>query len=126
AQSSVALETTDRPKAELPAADDSGLETGHKEPVLTPTQNPSPPALRTKSPVTPPARRSVTFPINLNTAGREQLLELPGIGDKLAERILAYRKSHGAFRNGEDVRKVKGIGKKRMEQVRPLVTTAHD
>ena len=126
AQSTVVPETTDRPKAELPAADDPGLETGRKDPVLTPTQNPSPPALRTKSHVTAPARRSVTFPIDLNTAGREQLLELPGIGDKLAERILAYRKSHGAFRNVEELRKVKGIGKKRLEQVRPLVTTAHD
>ena len=126
AQSSVRPETTDPPKAGLPSADDPGLETGRKEPVLTPTPSPSPPALRTKSPVTAPARRSVTFPINLNTAGREQVLELPGIGDKLAERILAYRKSHGAFRNVEELRKVKGIGKKRMEQVRPLVTAAHD
>jgi len=126
AQSSVGPETTDRPKAELPATDNPGLETDRKDPVLTPTQNPSPPALRTKSPVIAPARRSVTFPIDLNTAAREELLELPGIGDKLAERILAYRKSHGAFRNVEELRKVKGIGKKRMEQVRPLVTTAHD
>jgi competence protein ComEA len=126
AQSSVGPETTDRSKVELPAADNSGLKTGRKDPVLTPTQNPSAPALRTKSTVIAPARRSVTFPIDLNTAGREQLLELPGIGDKLAERILAYRKSHGAFRNVEELRKVKGIGKKRMEQVRPLVTAAHD
>ena len=126
AQSSVGPETTDRSKVELPAADNSGLETGRKDPVLTPTQNPSPPAPRTKSHVTAPARRSVTFPIDLNTAGREQLLELPGIGDKLAERILMYRKSHGAFRNVEELRKVKGIGKKRMEKVRPLVTAAHD
>jgi len=126
AQLSVGPETTDRPKAELPAADNPGVETSREDPVLTPTQNPSPPAPRTKSPVIAPARHSVTFPINLNTAGREQLLELPGIGDKLAERILAYRKSHGAFRNVEELRKVKGIGKKRMEQVRPLVTAAHD
>ena len=126
AQSTVGPETTDRLKGELPAADDPGLETGRKDPVLTPTQNPSPPALQTKSPVIAPAHRSVTFPIDLNTAAREELLELPGIGDKLAERILAYRKSHGAFRNVEELRKVKGIGKKRMEQVRPLVTTAHD
>ena len=56
----------------------------------------------------------------------EKLKELPGIGDKLAERIVAYRKSHGAFRNVEELRKVKGIGKKRMDRVRPLVTAAHD
>ena len=125
-QSPVGLETTDRLKAEVPAADDPGLETGREVTVLTPPDGPSKPALRTKAPVVAPPRRSVTFPIDLNTAAREDLLELPGIGDKLAERIVAYRKSHGAFRNVEELRKVKGIGKKRMEQVRPLVTAAHD
>ena len=125
-QSPVGLETTDRLKAEMPAADNPGFEMGREVTVLTPTDGPSKPALRTKAPVVAPPRRSVTFPIDLNTAAREDLLELPGIGDKLAERIVAYRKSHGAFRNVEELRKVKGIGKKRMEQVRPLVTAAHD
>jgi len=125
-QSPVGLETTDRLKAEVPAADDPGLETERKDTVSTPTESPSPPALRTKAPVVAIPRRSIAFPINLNTAAREELLELPGIGDTLAERIVAYRKSHGAFRNVEELRKVKGIGKKRMDRVRPLVTAAHD
>ena len=125
-RSPVGLETTDRLKADVPAADDSGFEMGREVTVLTPTDGPSKPALRTKAPVVAPPRRSVTFPIDLNTAAREDFLELPGIGDKLAERIVAYRKSHGAFRNVEELRKVKGIGKKRMDRVRPLVTAAHD
>ncbi len=83
-------------------------------------QHPSVPAV--------PARRPVSFPINLNTASQEELRELPGIGEKLAERIMAYRKTHGRFRSVEDLREVKGIGKKRMERLRPLVLTAatHD
>jgi competence protein ComEA len=125
-QSTIGSETVGRLKTEVPAADDPGLETERKDTVSTPTESPSPPALRTKSPVIAPPRRSVTFPIDLNTAAREELLELPGIGDTLAERIVAYRKSHGAFRNVEELRKVKGIGKKRMDRVRPLVTAAHD
>ena len=125
-QSPVGLETIERLKTEVPAADDPGLETGSKVTVLTPSDSPSQSALRTKAPVVATPRRSVAFPINLNTAAREELLELPGIGDTLAERIVAYRKSHGAFRNVEELRKVKVIGKKRMERVRPLVTAAHD
>jgi len=54
-------------------------------------------------------------------------MELPGIGEQLAERILQYRKAHGAFRTIEQLREVKGIGKKRMDRLRPLVTVAtHD
>jgi competence protein ComEA len=125
-QSPVGLKTTDRLKAEMPAADDPRFETDREVTVLTPSDGSSKPALRTKASVVAPPRRSVAFPIDLNTAAREELLKLPGIGDKLAERIVAYRKSHGAFRNVEELRKVKGIGKKRMERVRPLVTAAHD
>jgi DNA uptake protein ComE-like DNA-binding protein len=41
---------------------------------------------------------------------------------------VAYRKAHAGFRSIEDLRKVKGIGKKRMDRLRPLVKTAaaHD
>lgn len=67
------------------------------------------------------------FPINLNTAKVEEFAELPGIGEKLAERIVAYRRVHGRFRTVEDLREVKGIGKKRLDRLRPLIKiTAHD
>ena len=71
-----------------------------------------------------PARRPVTFPMNLNTARFEDFMELPGIGKKLAQRLVEYRKSHGGFRSVEDLREVRGIGEKRMERLRPLVVTA--
>ena len=69
-------------------------------------------------------RRPVTFPLDLNSARVEDLRELPGIGEKLAQRLVEYRRSHGGFRSVEDLRKVQGIGEKRMERLRPLVRTA--
>lgn len=68
--------------------------------------------------------RAVRFPLDLNQARLEELMELPGIGEKLAQRVVQYRKTHGGFRSVEDLRKVRGIGEKRMERLRPLVVTA--
>jgi competence protein ComEA len=78
--------------------------------------------------MTTPPHRPVRFPIDLNKALVHDLQGLPGVGEKLAERIVQYRKNHGPFKRIEDLRKVKGIGKKRMERLRPLVITArvHD
>ncbi len=60
--------------------------------------------------------------INLNTASAEQLEELPGIGPALAKRIVDYREKHGYFKNIEDIQNVSGIGSKRFEQIKDLVT----
>ncbi len=68
--------------------------------------------------------RAVTLPLDLNRAGPEELMALPGIGEKLAQRVVAYRQSRGGFRNVDELRKVRGIGEKRMERLRPLVMTA--
>jgi len=68
--------------------------------------------------------RVVTLPLDLNSAGPEELMALPGIGEKLAQRVVAYRQSRGGFRNVDELRKVRGIGEKRMERLRPLVMTA--
>ena len=69
-------------------------------------------------------RRAVRFPLDLNTARLEELMELPGVGEKLAQRVVEYRKTHGGFRSVEELRKGRGIGEKRMERLRPLVVTA--
>lgn len=62
------------------------------------------------------------FKVDLNRASAQEFEELPGIGPVLAERIVDYRKSGKTFRTIEDLRVVKGIGKKKFERIRPLVT----
>ena len=61
-------------------------------------------------------------PINLNTATAAQLQLLPGVGPALAARILAYRKEAKGFKTVDDLDNVSGIGQKKLEKLRPLVT----
>jgi competence protein ComEA len=49
---------------------------------------------------------------------------LPGIGAVLAQRMIAYRTSIGRFHAIEELREVKGIGSKKFDRIRPLVTVA--
>lgn len=60
--------------------------------------------------------------VNINNAGARELEALPGIGQVLAERIVAYRDQHGPFRNVRDLMKVSGIGPKKFESIEPYVT----
>ncbi len=58
---------------------------------------------------------------NLNTASLAQLQRLPGIGPKMAQRIVEYRKAHGAFASPEQVMDVKGIGPKKFEKLKAFL-----
>ena len=78
-----------------------------------------------QSPTAAP-KRSRTGLLDLNRATAQDLDALPGIGPKLAERIVEYRQSVGAFRSLDELRAVKGIEKKKFERIRPLVTVAPD
>jgi competence protein ComEA len=70
----------------------------------------------------PPGSGSPTQPVNLNTATLDQLESLPGIGPALGQRIIDYRTEHGPFASVDDLVDVSGIGEKRLEDIRPLVT----
>ena len=60
-------------------------------------------------------------PIDLNRAGRAELMQLPGVGPALAGRIDDYRQVHGAFQSVEELRRVSGIGPKTLERIQPWV-----
>lgn len=61
-------------------------------------------------------------PLDLNRAGRDDLEALPGIGPKTAAAILEAREARGGFQTVEDLLRVRGIGPKTLEGLRPLVT----
>ena len=61
--------------------------------------------------------------VNINTATVQELEALPGIGPVVAQRIVAYRDEHGAFRTVEELTKVKGIGESKLEELLDLITT---
>jgi competence protein ComEA len=56
--------------------------------------------------------------VNVNTATKDELVGLPGIGPAKAQAIVDYRNQHGPFRSVDDLRKVKGIGEKLFLQIR--------
>ena len=57
--------------------------------------------------------------ININTATKDELVSLPGIGPAKAQAIVDYRKAHGPFKTVEESKDVKGIGAKRFEKLKP-------
>ncbi len=59
--------------------------------------------------------------INLNTASREQLILLPGVGESTADKIIQYRKDYGSFKKIEDIMKIKGIGNKKFEKMKNFI-----
>jgi competence protein ComEA len=58
-------------------------------------------------------------PVDLNTATATELMQLPRVGARTAQRILDYRKTHGPFRRVEELMNVKGIGEKAFLRLRP-------
>lgn len=59
--------------------------------------------------------------VQLNAATLEQLQQLPGIGPKIARRVLDYRREHGRFSSVEEIMEVKGIGAKKFEKMKPYL-----
>jgi len=62
--------------------------------------------------------------VNVNTATRDELVALNGIGPAKAQAILDYRAKNGPFKSADEVRKVKGIGEKLFAQIRPELTVS--
>ncbi len=60
--------------------------------------------------------------ININTAGIDELDQLPGIGPALAERIIEYREANGGFKSIEEIKNVPGIGDKKFADIKDKIS----
>jgi competence protein ComEA len=65
-----------------------------------------------------------TARVNVNTASVEQLTALPGVGPKLAARIVEHRQKSGAFRSTQELMSVKGIGEKNFAKLEAWLSVA--
>lgn len=68
------------------------------------------------------SQQSADGRININTADRDALMTLKGIGEKKALAVIAYREEHGDFESTEELMKVKGIGEKTFAGLKDKVT----
>ena len=60
---------------------------------------------------------SEDFLVDINTAEASLLMDLPGIGQELADRIIAYRTENGPFESTDELLQIEGIGEKKLQQL---------
>jgi competence ComEA-like helix-hairpin-helix protein len=65
---------------------------------------------------------TATSRVSINTASKQELMTLPGIGEVMSDRIIAHRTDVGPFRSIEELRTIKGLSKRKLEQLAPLIT----
>ncbi len=59
--------------------------------------------------------------VNINTATKEELDTLPGVGESTANKIISYREENGKFKSIEEIKEVSGIGDSKFEQIKDLI-----
>jgi len=91
--------------------------------VLALTGAAAAPALAAPS-AAPKAAAPEARPIDINTADGAALESVPGIGKSLSQRIVAFREKNGAFQSVDDLLKVPGIGEKSIQRLRPYLTVS--
>ena len=59
--------------------------------------------------------------VDINKTTFSELRTIPGMGEKLAKRIIDYRSSHGGFKDVEELKQIKGIKDKKLERIRKYI-----
>ena len=65
--------------------------------------------------------QNAAFQVDINGADWPELVQLPGVGKNLAQRIVESRRAQGPFVDNDDLRRVRGIGPKTLENIRPYL-----
>jgi competence protein ComEA len=60
--------------------------------------------------------------VNINTATRTELIQIPKIGEKTADQIVEFRKIHGPYKRIEEIMNIKGVGEKTFLSIKPFLT----
>jgi competence protein ComEA len=66
-------------------------------------------------------RQSARFTVDINRADWPELAQIPGVGETLARRIVAAREEQGPFADHEDLRRVRGIGPRTLDRMKPFL-----
>ena len=69
-----------------------------------------------------PVTLFATEAVDINTAGKETLMTLSGIGESLAEKIIDYREQNGAFKTVQELTNIRGIGQSLLEKNEDILT----
>ncbi len=69
----------------------------------------------------PAQSKAAVEKVNINTADLDELQTLPRIGEKVAQRIIDYRKEHGPFKKIEELMKVRGVGEKTFNLLKDMI-----
>ena len=67
-------------------------------------------------------KEEINVKVNINTASKEKLETLPGIGETTAQKIIDYREANGKFKTIEDIKNVSGIGESKYESLKDKIT----
>lgn len=65
--------------------------------------------------------RTARYLVDINRADWPEMVQLPGLGETLAQRIIADRQQHGPFHDIDDLDRVNGIGLRTLERIRPYL-----
>lgn len=84
------------------------------EKIIVPIKNTSPIAEKAKL-------NQTIFPLNINLATKDELIQLPNIGETKAASIILYRENNGAFKTIEDIQNVEGIGPSIFDKIKELI-----